>query len=168
MDPSPDSNSNVNKNVDSNDSNLTHVHTQFIFNVDDSNFDQGGVAIDKACPMPVGDEKNEVANEQDPKKCNCNSIDCQCTCRKCDGPPHYEYAPRELPKGIKHKVRLCRPAFVMYLSGVTEGGEVDFTVPSMNLNKSMAHYLTVSVNPKCDGSPQNSSVSYTHLRAHET
>ena len=72
-----------------------------------------------------------VKIEEDFKPCNCSSIKCKCTCRKCAGTPHYEFAHRELLKGMKHKVRMCRPAFVMYLSGVAEGGEGKFTVPPL-------------------------------------
>ena len=74
--------------------------------------------------MPVGDEGNVVVQiEEDSKQCNCHSVECKCTCCKCAGTPHYEFAHRELPRGIKHKVRMQRPAFVMYLSGVSEGGK---------------------------------------------
>ena len=104
--------------------------------------------------------------EQEAKICQCDSVECKCTCRKCDGPPHYEYASRELPKGIKHRVRLRRPAFVMYLSGVSEGGEGKFTVPPMELNKSTAHYVTLNVDHNRDG-PDCALSKYPHFHIPE-
>ena len=150
-----------------NDVELKHSNTSFIFHVDSNSFVQKeGVEI-RASPMPEGAEKIEVAKtEQEAKICQCDSVECKCTCRKCDGPPHYEYASRELPKGIKHRVRLRRPAFVMYLSGVSEGGEGKFTVPPMELNKSTAHYITLNVDHNRDG-PDCALSKYPHFHIPE-
>ena len=104
----------------------------------------------------------KVQIEEDGKKCNCSSVECKCTCCKCVGPPHYEYAPRYLPKRIKHKVRMRRPALVMYLLGVAEGGEGNFCVPPMDLNRLCSHYVTLQVTPE-SGDTQNSLTEFPHF-----
>ena len=84
---------------------LKHVNTQFIFNINKNCFESGGHEHDKDSPTPTGDDGNvKVQIEQDGSKCNCGSIECKCTCRKCAGPPHYEYAHRELPQGSNKKL----------------------------------------------------------------
>ena len=145
---------------------LAHQGTQFIFNVNSNSFEPKGK--DKASPTPVGDDgKLEVQIEQENQKCDCSSIHCKCTCRKCAGPPTYEYAHRELPRGIKHKVKLSRPGFVMYLSGVAEGGEAKFCIPPMDLSRSTSHYITLPVTPEGGDSSKNSLTTYPHFHIPE-
>ena len=74
---------------------------------------------------------------------------------------HLMSIPRDLPKGIKHKVKLSRPAF-MYLSGVAEGGEGKFCVPSMNLNRLCTHFVTLPVTPESSDT-QNSLTEFLHF-----